>query len=131
LRGARPAGTILFVASVVRAGSRIEYEVTGDEPLPGWMREVMLRADGHTPAFQLLADAGEMSPLSDLGLVTTPALLLLVGEHDPRLRLIRITGDRLRQAEVAVLPGCGHFDTFARADLTVPLVREFLGRPRP
>ena len=118
------------MASVVRAGSRIEYEVTGDGPLPGWMREVVLRADGHALAFQLLADAGEMSPLSDLGLVTPPALLL-VGEHDPRLHLIRITGDRLRQAEVAVLPGCGHFDTFARADLTVPLVREFLGRPRP
>jgi pimeloyl-ACP methyl ester carboxylesterase len=130
LRGARPAGTILFVASVVRAGSRIEYEVTGDGPPPGWMREVMLRADGRALAFQLLADAGEMSPLSDLGLVTTPALPL-VGEHDPRLHLIRITGDRLRQAEVAVLPGCGHFDTSARADLTVPLVREFLGRPRP
>jgi pimeloyl-ACP methyl ester carboxylesterase len=100
------------------------------EPLPGWMREVMLRADGHALALQLLADAGEMSPLSDLGRVTTPALLL-AGEHDPRLHLIRITGDGLRQAEVAVLPGCGHFDTFARADLTVPLVREFLGRPRP
>ena len=118
------------MASVVRAGSRNEYEVTADEPLPGWMREVMLRADGHTPALQLPADAGEMRPLSDLGLVTT-SVLLLVGEHDSRLHLIRITGDRLRQAEVAVLPGCGHFDTFARADLTVPLVREFLGRPRP
>ncbi len=123
------AGTILFVASVARAGSRIEYEVTGDGPLPGWMREVMPRADGHALALQWLAGAGEMSPLSDLGLVTTPALL--VGEHDPRLHLIRITGGGLRQAEVVVLPGCGHFDTFARADLTVPLVREFLGRPRP
>ena len=118
------------MASVVRAGSRNEYEVTADEPLPGWMREVMLRADGHALTFQLPADAGEMSPLSDLGLVTTPALLL-VAEHDPRLHLIRITGDRLRQAEVAVLPGCGHYATFARADLTVPLVPEFLGRPRP
>ena len=100
------------------------------EPLPAWMREVMLRADGHALALQLLADAGEMSPLSDLGLVTTPALLL-AGERDRRLPLIRVTGDRLSRAEVAVLPGCGHFDTFARTDLTVPLAREFLGRPRP
>ena len=100
------------------------------EPLPGWMREVMLRADGRALALQLLADAGEMSPLSDLGLVTTP-VLLLAGERDRRLHLIRITGDRLSRAEVVVLPGCGHFDTFARTDLTVPLVREFLGRPRP
>ena len=100
------------------------------QPLPGWMREVMLRADGHALALQLLADAGEMSPLSDLGLVTTP-VLLLAGERDRRLHLIRVTGDRLSRAEVAVLAGCGHFDTFARTDLTVPLVREFLGRPRP
>lgn len=100
------------------------------EPLPGWMREVMLRADGHALALQLLADAGEMSPLSDLGLATTP-VLLLAGDRDRRLPLIRITGDRLSQAEVTVLPGCGHFDTFTRTDLTVPLVREFLGQPRP
>lgn len=100
------------------------------EPLPGWMREVMLRADGHALALQLLADAGEMSPLPDLGLVTTP-VLLLAGERDPRLDLIRITGDRLSRAEVAVLPGCRHFDTFTRTDLTVPLARKFLGRPRP
>jgi len=71
-----------------------------------------------------------MSPLSDLGLVTTP-VLLLAGDQDRRLYLIRITGDRLSGAEVAVLPGCGHFDTFTRTDLTVPLAREFLGRARP
>ena len=65
------------MASVVRAGSRIEYEVTADGPLPGWMREVMLQTDGHALAFQLLADAGEMSPLSDLGLFTAPAPLLV------------------------------------------------------
>ena len=100
------------------------------EPLSGWMRDVMLRADGRALALLLLADAGEMSPLSDLGLATTP-VLLLAGEHDPRLGLIRATGDRLSRAEIAVLPGCGHFDTFARTDLTVPLAREFLGRARP
>lgn len=100
------------------------------EPLPGWMREVMLRADGHALALQVLADAGEMSPLWDLGPVTTP-VLLLAGERDPRLDLIRVTGDRLSRAEIVVLPGCGHFDTFTRTDLTMPLAREFLGRPRP
>jgi pimeloyl-ACP methyl ester carboxylesterase len=94
------------------------------------MRRVALRADGHALALQLLADAGETSPLSDLALVTTP-VLLLAGELDPRLELIRATGDRLRRAELAVLPGCGHFDTFTRTDLTIPLAREFLGRPRP
>jgi pimeloyl-ACP methyl ester carboxylesterase len=97
---------------------------------PEWMRRVALRADGHALALQLLADAGETSPLSDLALATTP-VLLLAGDRDPRLHLIRVTGDRLRRAELAVLPGCGHFDTFTRTDLTIPLAREFLGRPWP
>ena len=47
------------------------------------------------------------------------------------MSLIRSTGSRMSRAEVAVLPGCGHFDTFTRTDLTMPLAREFLGRPRP
>jgi pimeloyl-ACP methyl ester carboxylesterase len=100
------------------------------EPLPGWMRQVMLRADGRALALQLLADAGQTSPPPELDLVTTP-VLLLAGERDPRLYLIRVTGDRLRRAEIAVLPGCGHFDTFTRTDLTIPLAREFLGRLQP
>ena len=97
------------------------------EPLPGWMREVMLRADGHALAIQLLADAVEVSPLPELELRATP-VLLLAGDQDPRMYLIRITASRLRHAELAVLPGCRHFDTFTRTDLTIPLVREFLGR---
>lgn len=100
------------------------------ESLPGWMRNVMLRADGHALAMQLLADAGQMSPLPELALVTTP-VLLLAGDRDPRLSLIRITAGRLRHAEIAVLPGCGHFDTFTRTDLTIPLALEFLGRRPP
>jgi pimeloyl-ACP methyl ester carboxylesterase len=97
---------------------------------PSWMREVMLRADGHALAAQALADAAGHGAPPELDSVPVP-VLLLAGEHDPRLSLIRATGDRLRRAEVAVLPGCGHFDTFTRTDLTVPLAREFLGRPRP
>jgi pimeloyl-ACP methyl ester carboxylesterase len=97
---------------------------------PDWMREVVLRADGHALAAQELADAAGQGPPPELDSVPVP-VLLLGGELDPRLGLIRATGDRLSRAEVAVLPGCGHFDTFTRTDLTVPLVLEFLGRPRP
>ena len=97
---------------------------------PGWMRRVVLRADGHALAAQALADAADQGPPPELDAAPVP-VLLLAGEHDPRLSLIRATGGRLRRAEVAVLPGCGHFDTFTRTDLTIPLVREFLGRPRP
>ena len=133
--GAHACAVETDLAEARRAGAVLREQGTAPfadamEPLPGWMREVMLRADGHALALQLLADAGETSPLSDLGLATTP-VLLLAGDRDPRLSLIRITGSRMSRAEVAVLPGCGHSDTFTRTDLTMPLAREFLGRPRP
>ena len=97
---------------------------------PDWMRRVVLRADGRALAAQALSDAAEQGMPPELDSAPVP-VLLLAGERDPRLHLIRVTAGRLSRAEVAVLPGCGHFDTFARADLTVPLAREFLGRPRP
>lgn len=97
---------------------------------PDWMREVVLRADGRALAAQALADAAGQGAPPELGSAPVP-VLLLAGERDPRLDLIRATGDRLSRAEVVVLPGCGHFDTFTRIDLTVPLAREFLGRLRP
>lgn len=55
-----------------------------------------------------------------------PPLVLLHGFSGDR-----ITANRLRRAEVAVLPGCGHFGTFTRLDLTVLLSRDFLSRLRP
>jgi pimeloyl-ACP methyl ester carboxylesterase len=97
---------------------------------PDWMREVVLRADGHALAAQALADAAGQGAPAELDSAPVP-VLLLAGERDPRLDLIRATGDRLSRAEVVMLPGCKHFDTFTRTDLTVPLAREFLGRPRP
>ena len=97
---------------------------------PDWMRRIVLRADGHALAAQTLADAAEQGAPPELDSVPVP-VLLLAGERDPRLGLIRATGDRLRRAEIALLPGCGHFDTFTRTDLTIPLVRNFLGRLQP
>jgi pimeloyl-ACP methyl ester carboxylesterase len=94
---------------------------------PDWMRRVVLRADGHALAAQALADAAEQGAPPELDSVPVP-VLLMAGEGDPRLGFIRATGDRLRGAQLAVLPGCGHFDTFTRTDLTIPLVCEFLGQ---
>jgi pimeloyl-ACP methyl ester carboxylesterase len=133
--GAHACAVETDLAEAQREGALLREQGTAPfadamEPLPGWMRQVMLRADGRALAFQLLADATEISPLPELDLVRTP-VLLLAGDRDPRLHLTRITGSRLSGAEVAVLPGCGHFDTFTRTDLTLPLAREFLGRQGP
>jgi pimeloyl-ACP methyl ester carboxylesterase len=53
-------------------------------------------------------------------------VLLLAGEGDPRLAAIRRTADQIPAATLAELPGCGHLDTFLRADLTLPHVLRFL-----
>jgi pimeloyl-ACP methyl ester carboxylesterase len=102
------------VATAVRNGARIEYEATGNGPplvlLHGFIGD---RSTWHA--------AGYVSALAD-------QFRLIIIDLMP---LIRSTGSRMSRAEVAVLPGCGHFDTFTRTDLTMPLAREFLGRPRP
>jgi pimeloyl-ACP methyl ester carboxylesterase len=140
------------VASVVRAGSGIEYEVTGEGPplvlLHGIFGDPSTwHAAGHVGALadqfrlvliDLVGHGGSDAPpdparyrMDEHARDVVAVLDSLAGDRDPRLDLIRATGDRLSRAEVVVLPGCGHFDTFTRTDLTVPLAREFLGRPRP
>jgi pimeloyl-ACP methyl ester carboxylesterase len=39
---------------------------------------------------------------------------------------MRVTADRIPGARLAVLPGCGHLDTFTRSDLALPLALRFL-----
>jgi pimeloyl-ACP methyl ester carboxylesterase len=57
---------------------------------------------------------------------TSVPVLLLAGEGDPRLAAIRRTAGQIPAATLAELPGCGHLDTFLRADLTRPHVVRFL-----
>jgi pimeloyl-ACP methyl ester carboxylesterase len=52
--------------------------------------------------------------------------LVLAGDRDPGFADMRATADRIRGARLAVLPGCGHLDTFTRSDLTLPLALRFL-----
>lgn len=94
---------------------------------PDWFRQAALRLDGHAAAAQVLAAAatvGQPVPLAadSAGI----PVLLLAGDADPRLEQIRQTARRLPRAEVAVLPNCDHFGSFARRELTLPLVTAFL-----
>jgi pimeloyl-ACP methyl ester carboxylesterase len=93
---------------------------------PEWMRQVTLRQDGRALAAQLIAGASDQLPPATLDSIEIP-VLLLIGDKDPRLDAVKITAQRLTDAQVAILTGCNHFDAFARTDLTLPLVLEFLG----
>lgn len=90
-----------------------------------WMRAVIQAADPH--ALAALTAALDVRDGVMERLVHTPVpVLLLAGDRDPRLRSIQDTAARISGATCVELPGCGHFDTFLRLDLALPVVRPFL-----
>ncbi|MGA5194163.1 alpha/beta fold hydrolase [Streptomyces exfoliatus] len=112
----REQGTAPFIRRMERLG-----------PLPTWMRTTMQDADPHALAALTMAldtRNGVLDTLSSSA--DLPPLLLLAGDRDTRLPAIRRTAAQIRGARLAELADCGHFDTFARSDLNVPVVRAFL-----
>jgi hypothetical protein len=51
---------------------------------------------------------------------TSVPTLLLAGDQDSRLPLIRRTAAQIPSARLIEIPDCGHLDTFQRKDLTLP-----------
>lgn len=110
----RTEGTAPFVTWLERQG-----------PVPGWFRSAMQAADPQALAALTTALANPDDILGRLARTSVPTLLL-AGDSDPRLAAIRRTADQIPAATLAELPGCGHLDTFIRADLTLPHVLPFL-----
>jgi pimeloyl-ACP methyl ester carboxylesterase len=63
--------------------------------------------------------------LEELERIQVPTLVL-AGDRDPGLADLRSTAAGIPHARLAVLPGCGHLETFTRSDLTLPVVLPFL-----
>ncbi|MBM9509468.1 alpha/beta fold hydrolase [Actinacidiphila acididurans] len=110
----RTQGTAPFIGLLERQGT-----------LPDWMRTAMAAADPYALAALTTAVDHREGVLDAVEGSSVP-VLLLAGERDPQLPAIRHTADRLSRARLAELPDCGHFDTFLRTDLTLPVVRPFL-----
>jgi pimeloyl-ACP methyl ester carboxylesterase len=106
------------------AGVVADLEAAG--PLPAWLRSVILAADPEAVAAGYAAMLGWRGVLEELADVLVPTLLL-AGDRDPGFADMRATADRIPHARLAVLPGCGHLETFTRSDLTLPVVWPFLG----
>ncbi|MEU7295710.1 alpha/beta hydrolase [Streptomyces exfoliatus] len=114
----RSRGTAPFIEMLEREG-----------PLPAWMRAAMQAADPHALAALTAALDARDGVLERL--VQTPVpVLLLAGDRAPRLRSVQDTAARISGSTCVELPGCGHFDTFLRLDLALPVVRPFLARRR-
>jgi 3-oxoadipate enol-lactonase len=92
--------------------------------LPTWLRSVALAADPPAVAASYAALLDWRGVLPELERIQVPTLVL-PGDHDPGLTDLRTTAG-IPHARFAVLPGCGHLDTFTRSDLTLPVVEPFL-----
>jgi pimeloyl-ACP methyl ester carboxylesterase len=105
------------------AGVVVDLETGG--PLPEWLRSVILAAD---PAAVAASYAGMLDwrgVLEELERIQVPTLAL-AGDRDPGLADLRATAAGIPHARLAVLPGCGHLETFTRSDLALPVVLPFL-----
>jgi pimeloyl-ACP methyl ester carboxylesterase len=112
----RVQGTAPFIDVLERQGS-----------LPAWMRAAMLTADPHALAALTVALASRDGVLGELAQTPAP-VLLLAGDCDPQFKAIQDTADQISGATCVELPDCGHFETFLRIDLTLPVIRPFLAR---
>jgi pimeloyl-ACP methyl ester carboxylesterase len=86
---------------------------------------------GHFDAFAAKASAAAAGlkgwTAAELGRIGAPTLLIF-GDHDfIRLEHAVEMQALIPGAQLAVLPGATHMDVLRRADLMVPLVRDFLG----
>jgi pimeloyl-ACP methyl ester carboxylesterase len=105
------------------AGVAADLETAG--PLPEWLRSVILTADPTAVAASYAGMLDWPGVMEELAVLQVPTLIL-AGERDPGLSDLRATARQIPGARLAVLPGCGHLETFIRSDLALPVVLPFL-----
>jgi pimeloyl-ACP methyl ester carboxylesterase len=123
-------------------GTGIDFEMAGDgSPLgasPPSSRAALMLSPSvpirpRSSGKRTVPDGGHRAVHHLAGTAGTGSVLL-AGDQDPRLPAIERTATQIPSATLVRLPGCGHLDTFARTDLTLPVVLPFLsdhtGHPR-
>lgn len=100
-----------------------DLEATG--PLPAWLRSAILAADPAAVAAGYAAMLDWPGVMAELARIRVPTLAL-AGDRDPGLADMRATAAGIPGARLAILPGCGHLETFTRSDLTLPVALPFL-----
>jgi pimeloyl-ACP methyl ester carboxylesterase len=105
------------------AGVVVDLDTGG--PLPEWLRSVILAADPAAVAASYASMLDWRGVLEELERIQVPTLAL-AGDRDPGLADLRATAAGIPHARLAVLPGCGHLETFTRSDLALPVVLPFL-----
>ena len=108
-----------------------QFSAGEPEPAPGWLIDNLAGTETEMFALQLEAWASAPSLWDILPEVTAPTLLV-VGELEAGAPgAVEAAIARLPDGRAFVSPGCGHLQNFWHAEVTGPVIAEFLASVRP
>lgn len=92
-------------------------------PLPVAVKERMLRNDLQALQASVAADRPDLSGM--LPALQIPSLLI-VGEADPRSRYVQRAATEMPDAQLHIMPGLNHSQTFLQSEKILPQILDFL-----
>ncbi|HWF40515.1 MAG TPA: alpha/beta hydrolase [Acidothermaceae bacterium] len=123
-----PGPSLERAADVRRVGMRTLMEglsAQESEPAPGWLIDNLAQTPADMFAHMLEAWADTPSALADFAAITAPTSLIC-GENEVADGDVARVVDLLAKGSAIVIPGFGHLQTFWHAEVTAPLIVEFL-----
>lgn len=117
---------------VRRHGVRARIEAAmgaGSEPAPAWLVDNLCATSAEMFALELDGWADSPSAASHFARIAAPTLIVCGEREDPNGGTERAAA-RLANGEAVTLRGLGHLQVFWRADLTAPIIADFLRRNR-
>ena len=111
-----------------REGARLVREqglaaVLGDEPVPAWLRMLLVDETDAEVVARELDGFAEWSAWSVFPRIEAPTLIV-AGEHEAAH--VHEATERIERGRAVVLPGLGHVGAFVSSALVLPHVRSFL-----
>jgi pimeloyl-ACP methyl ester carboxylesterase len=134
---------LALVPTVSRNGVRLYFSQSGEgpavlfhtggrrrradvgEPAPPWLIDNLAETSGEIFALTLDAWARATGAWEVIRKIQVPTLIAW-GEDEEEGAETELAAARLPDGEAAVLPGFGHLQTFWHAEVTAPLVLDFL-----
>jgi len=105
--------------------SIIEEMAAGEEePCPRWLIDNLSATDSEMFAFQLEGWASAPTEWATFPGISQPTLIIC-GEHEDDGE-VELAASMLADGKATVVPGYGHLQTFWHAEVTGPLIRDFL-----
>lgn len=95
------------------------------EPAPAWLVEKLCATPAEMFALELEGWADSPSASSTFARIAAPTLIVCGEREDPD-RATELAAAALPDGKAVTLPGLGHLQVFWRADLTAPIIADFL-----